>query len=233
MIDWRSPLARTWYAVTALAAGVGLVMQAFVTAAHEGGHFTSTPARVLNLLFFFTIESNVLVLLTHAVLAAAPRVLPAWFAVVRLAGLVAISLTGVVYHAVLKDLLDLSGAAKASDVLLHTVSPLLTVVGWLASGPRGQATVPRALRAAVFPVAYLVVTLARGPLTGDWYPYPFLDVQDHGYARVLANAVVVAVVFFALAGAYAALDRGLDRALAGRAAPRDRFEGRRTGRREG
>ena len=37
-------------------------------------------------------------------------------------------------------------------------------------------------------------TLLRGELA-EWYPYPFVDVNDHGYGRVLLNCVGVAVLF--------------------------------------
>lgn len=56
---------------------------------------------------------------------------------------------------------------------------------------------------------YLVVTLIRGPLT-KFYPYPFLNVRAHGYAQVLLNSVIVALVFAAVASAVTLLDRRLD-----------------------
>ena len=42
--------------------------------------------------------------------------------------------------------------------------------------------------AAIFPLAYLLLTLIRGPIV-DFYPYPCLAVGIHGYGRVLINSV--------------------------------------------
>jgi len=65
-------------------------------------------------------------------------------------------------------------------------------------------------------VAWLVFTLVRGPLVGDYYPYPFLDVAQHGHPTVLVNSAVVAVLFLGLAAGAHLLDRRLDDRLATR-----------------
>ena len=58
------------------------------------------------------------------------------------------------------------------------------------------------------PVAWLAFTLVRGPIV-EWYPYPFLDVNEHGYPLVLVNVVVVALLYLAFAFGAMALDRRL------------------------
>ncbi len=65
----------------------------------------------------------------------------------------------------------------------------------------------------LYPLAWLVFTLVRGPIS-DFYPYPFLDVRVLGYPAVLLNCVVVAVLFVALAAAAAAFDRAMARRAA-------------------
>jgi hypothetical protein len=57
----------------------------------------------------------------------------------------------------------------------------------------------------LFPVLWLAYTLVRGAIW-KWYPYPFLDVSSHGYARVVVNALVVAVVFGVVAALFAVGD---------------------------
>nr|WP_262982615.1 Pr6Pr family membrane protein [Rhodococcus sp. MTM3W5.2] len=49
----------------------------------------------------------------------------------------------------------------------------------------------------------------RGPLSSDWYPYPFADVHELGYLRVLINGLVIGLLFVALAAAAAWLDKRL------------------------
>jgi hypothetical protein len=65
-----------------------------------------------------------------------------------------------------------------------------------------------------FPLVWLAYTLTRGVLvddrTGrDYYPYPFLDVVDLGYGRVLVNIGLVALLFAALAAVALWADRRL------------------------
>ena len=114
------------------------------------------------------------------------------------------------YHVALADLQELDGKAAVADQLLHLVVPVLAVAGWLVFGPRGLVSARDIGLATLVPLAWLVFTLIRGPIV-DWYPYPFLDVRDHGYPRVFANCVLVGLLFLALAAGARALDRVLDR----------------------
>ena len=61
------------------------------------------------------------------------------------------------------------------------------------------------------PLGWLVFTLVRGSFVQDvngrdYYPYPFLDVQLHGYAVVFVNCALVVVLFAALCAGAKALD---------------------------
>lgn len=203
-------MARVWFAVTALVVLVGLVVQAVVTARHTGGFFPATGARLVNLLFFFTIESNVIVGVTSLLLAVNPHRTSTLFRVLRLDGIVAIAVTFVIFHVALAALQELSGPAAVADFLLHTASPVLCVLGWLLFGPRQPGGLRLVVLALVFPLCYIVLTLIRGPIV-DYYPYPFLDVRIHGYLGVLINSVIVGVLFLCLAAGVTALDTWLAR----------------------
>jgi len=48
-----------------------------------------------------------------------------------------------------------------------------------------------------WPIAWLAVTLVLGELR-DWYPYPFIDVSEHGYAQVLLTSLGVTALFLVL-----------------------------------
>jgi hypothetical protein len=87
-------------------------------------------------------------------------------------------------------------------------------VGWLLFGPRPRITGTVIVWAFVWPAAWLIYTFARGAVTG-WYPYPFLDAAEIGYATALRNTFFV----LALAGIIAALLWWGDRKLPGRTAP--------------
>ena len=60
----------------------------------------------------------------------------------------------------------------------------------------------------VWPLLWFGYTLVHGSIT-DWYPYPFVDVADLGYGRVLLNAGLVTMIFLALAAGLRLLDRVL------------------------
>jgi hypothetical protein len=204
----KSLAGRVWFGITALAVAVGVVVQCFVTADSTTGFYKENPERVLNVFAFFTIQSNIILGATCLILALGSVPESTWFRTLRLNGVLCIAVTGIVYHLVLADLDDLSGAAAFTNFTLHTAAPVLGVLGWLLFGPRGQ-TDPRVVGwTLVFPLAWLVFTLIRGEGTG-FYPYPFVDVLEHGYGRVLLNCLLVALLFLALAAGATVLDRRL------------------------
>jgi hypothetical protein len=205
--------ARAWFAATAAVVLAGLVLQIVVTAGVTGGRFDSAGARVLNLLCYFTIQSNLLVGATSLLLALRPDRGSTVFRTLRLDGVVAITVTGVVFQVAIAPHQHLTGAAAVADFLLHTASPVLCVLGWLLFGPRVPIIRRIVGLAVIFPLCWLAFTLVRGALV-DFYPYTFLDVTALGYAPVVRACVLVAVLFLALSGGAAALDRRLARRAA-------------------
>jgi hypothetical protein len=196
------------FGLTALTMLVGLLIQIVVAVNADEGYFDGAAARIFNVFCYFTVQSNVIVGVTCLLLAIDPHRRSTVFKVFRLVGLVDIAITGVVYHVALADLQELTGEALIADQLLHTVVPIMAVVGWVMFGPREQISWPIIGWAALIPAAWVVFTLIRGPIV-DFYPYPFIDVDLHGYAVVMRNIALVGVVF----GAFAALAKWLDGAL--------------------
>jgi hypothetical protein len=212
--------AQPWFLATAASVAGGIVIQLFVSADNEAFFGGSALGRAANVFAFFTIQSNLIVGVTCLLLAIDPHRSSAVFAVFRLMGVVAITVTFIVFHVALSRLLDLDTWAQVANQLQHTVVPVLAVSGWVMFGPRGL-TSPRVARLiAIFPLAYMAFTLIRGPLASDWYPYPFADAKRLGYVAVVANAFWIALLFVALAASAVALDRRLgqvERPSAGRA----------------
>ena len=191
-----------------MVAGVAI---SIVTAANNTqGHFHPALARAANALAFFTIQSNLLVGVASLLLALRLNRSSSAFAVLRLAGLVAISVTGIVFHAVLAQTLDLKNWDALGNELVHTVVPVMAVVGWLLVGPRGLASARVAWLTLIFPVLWLTFTLIRGAIA-HWYPYPFIDVTQLGYLRAGVNCVWVAVLMLGLAAGATVLDSRLGR----------------------
>ncbi len=205
----KPAVARLWFAATAVVVAVGIVTQLFATADLHTGFFDTQRGRVLSVFAYFTIQSNIIVMVTSALLAVRIKRKPEWFWVLRLDGVLCIAVTFVVFHLALSDLQDLEGKAKTADFLLHTVSPVLCVLGWMLFGPRGKTSWRVVQLAVVFPLAWLVFALTLQQLTDGFSMYPFLDVADNGWPRVLFNAAVVAVFFLGLAAAAHLLDERL------------------------
>jgi hypothetical protein len=206
----RDVITRAWFGLTALAVFAGLAVQVVVTASATEGRFAGVPARLGNLLCFFTIESNIIVGVTCLLLAIRLDRSSTAFQTWRLAGVLGIAVTGTVFHLVLSGLHTLTGAAKVADFVLHTLVPLLALAGWLVFGPRGVLTWRIAAWSLAYPVVWLVFTLIRGAII-DYYPYPFLEASRIGYGQVAVNCVLVTVLFLALAAAAVGLDRFLGR----------------------
>lgn len=210
--------AQLFFGVLAVLVGGGLVLQMVLTVTAEpgAGFFESTPARVWNFFSFFTVQSNLLVAVTSALLARDLHRSSTTFWVLRIVAVLCIAVTGVVFHLALADLQELTGWDLLADTLLHTVSPLMAVAGWLLFGPRRRLDA-RIVRLAVLPpVAWLGYALVRGAFVqdrfgSDYYAYPFMNVQVHGYAVALVRCAAVAALFLGLA--YGALQ--LDRRLGG------------------
>ncbi len=117
-----------------------------------------------------------------------------------------IAVVGIIYSLVLRALWAPTGWQKLVDALLHDVIPVLAVahMGDLRSARViGWRDLPLWL---AWPTAFLVVALVRGAIDG-WYPYPFLDVGQLGYAMVLRNALAITALFAVLAAGLIGLDR--------------------------
>lgn len=195
------------FAVTALCAGAGVALSVYV-AVRTPGRFRTGTERAFNTFAFFTIQSNLIAGGTTLLLAVRPHRTSAVFGVFRLIGLVAITVTGIVYHVALSAILELNGVPQIANQLVHTVVPVLTVAGWLLFGPRGLVSARVAWLSLLFPVCWLAFTLIRGAVI-DWYPYPFIEVTRLGYAKVMLNCVWVSLLLLGLAAVAAGADRGL------------------------
>jgi len=132
------------------------------------------------------------------------------FRVLRLSGLLGITLTFVIFHVALAHLQELQGSAAVADFLLHTASPILCLLGWLVFGPRRRVDPSVVVWSFAFPVLWSVFALTRGANI-TYYPYPFIDVTRLGYGQVASNCIVITVVFVALASGAYVLDHFLAR----------------------
>jgi hypothetical protein len=205
--------ARAWHLLTFLVAAFALVFQLVLV--YRWGHVLDevepppTDERVRRYFFYFTIQSNIAVAWVTYLLARGRESDTRFFRVLRLDAVLGIAVTGLVHFVLLRPLLDLDGADFWADKLLHMVVPALAVAGWLVFGPRhllANRDVPPSL---VWPILWLLLILTTGPLFDDWYPYPFIDVAEHGLGIVLVNSLGITVLFLAIAYGLVWLERRL------------------------
>ncbi|MDT0452766.1 Pr6Pr family membrane protein [Streptomyces hesseae] len=203
----RRPVAAAFRALIALAALTGIALD------------TIESGDLLRLFSYFTIQSNILLAIAcawsaHRAWTGRPALSP------RITGgaLLYISITGLVFHFVLSN--DSSGFAMTSERtplesianhLLHTATPLAAALDWLVLTAPGAFLLRHAGQWLLYPLLYLPFALIRGALldpgTEGRYPYPFLDVDLHGYAGIAQNAIVFGLAFYALALTLVLLDR--------------------------
>lgn len=119
--------------------------------------------------------------------------------------LVAITMTGILYHLLLAHRLAFEGWAWWATQGLHTGVPLAVAGWWLAFGDKGVGwrQVPIWL---IWPAIYCVYALGRGYVTGDW-AYPFLNGDTLGAARLALNIAGLLAGFIACGGLVAVVAR--------------------------
>jgi hypothetical protein len=173
-------------ALIALACWVGLALNFSATYAND----KDLVATLWRLGHFFTIISNLALAIAMTWLALGGRVSPFLEAGLTLAML----LVGIVYVLLLHGLHPLSGRALIANHLLHYVSPIAMAVYWLLFTPHGRLRWRDPFWWAVFPLAYFSYVIARG-LSGDGYPYPFINMAKLGAVQTAINALGIAAGF--------------------------------------
>ena len=167
--------------------------------------------RSLKFFSFFTILTNLLAAAALLTPAIAPRSAMGRFLDrpgVRTAIAGYMIMVGAVYYLLLAGLSHRQGAALLIEHALHAVTPPLFLLDWLLFVDRRALDWRIGLRGLTYPLIYLGWILGYGAASG-WYPYPFIDVADLGYTRVLANATALVAVYIALEVTLVAIGRAI------------------------
>jgi hypothetical protein len=214
----NSRLAHRWNATIAFLVTAAILVQILIAIrvrATPPGHAvgtlagTATANRVLRVVSFFTIQSNILSGVTSGQLARDPNRDGRVWRAVRLASLFGITVTGIVYATVLAKVHEPHGWQETStNTALHYIVPIMMVLGWLMFGPRRRIDGRTIALATLWPIAWTCYIVIYGRIT-KWYPYPFVDVTTHGYGRVALNAGAVVAVLLVVTSLYLLGDRYL------------------------
>jgi hypothetical protein len=112
---------------------------------------------------------------------------------------------GLAYNLLLRHLWTPSGYRAILNECLHSILPVLSALYWVLFVPRFHLTLRKCLLWLIYPLGYLFVVLWRGS-TSDFYPYPFINVDELGYPHVLLNASLLVLAFLTLMGVFIAIN---------------------------
>ena len=201
-------MIRLWHGLVAALAAIALVGQGAITI-DRGDSFA-------NFLSYFTIESNILVLITCVLLVQRPDRGGTAFGILRLGSLTAITVTGLVYATILAGNGDFQGIEWWYDKIFHYVVPVMSIIGFVVLRPRTRLE-RTALCSLAFPIAWLAYTLVRAeiaepvfmltPTDSAHVPYGFLDVADLGAATVAVICLAMTAAFVAISAGYVRISR--------------------------
>jgi hypothetical protein len=162
----------------------------------------------VNFFSYFTIQSNLIGVAVFAAGAARwrrPR--SRAFDLVRGGAVLYLTVTLVVFALLLSNT-DVDTAIPWVNTVVHQVFPLAVIADWLVDPPEVRITFRRSLLWLAYPLAWVAYTLVRGPIA-SWYPYPFIDPANGGYATVAGYVIAILVFAIALCAIVSAVGRML------------------------
>ena len=144
---------------------------------------------------YFTVLSSLALSVGCLVVLTKPKYQSTIINVLRIDGVVGITITGLVYNIMLRSLYHPNlSILRITTECLHVVIPILGIIGWLFFEPHHKLT-KRAMGYAVIPpIIYISYIFLRGVLTG-LYPYPILNINLIGYIQVLINIAIITLLF--------------------------------------
>ena len=200
-------LARLAFGLNAILAWVGVIGSLTVDAtgvvivpqfgpSYFGGHaagLAGSIPRVIDNLSYFTIWSNILVAITTTMIYRNMNRSSQSLKVMRLSSLMMITVTMLVYILILAPDANPQSWNVYTNLLLHYITPPVTILVWLFFGPRKWISWKIIFSALLIPITYIVYTFARGAVFGK-YPYGFVNVVELGYVGALIGTGVVLVL---------------------------------------
>ncbi len=162
-----------------------------------------TPGEELPSIAYFTIQSNILVILALVYFMLNP--FPGRFrAILRGSVLLCILATGLIFHVILAPALpELTAEGLAfRHHITHTIAPLGFFLDWLLFDRGGYLRYSDVRYWPIYPVFYWFVSVVQGSFSG-MYPYFFFDVQAIGLGAtilwLLGLIAIFSVIGFILA----------------------------------
>lgn len=199
--------------VASALAWCALLLQMYLTVTLSISNGMSAAAGIVRFFSYFTVTTNTVLAITLTSVIVVLRSRRSSF-LARTDVISAVTaymiVVGVTYSLILRATWHPAGLQLVADRALHDVMPVVAVAYWLLFVPKGELRWRMIAWWLIYPVAYLLYSLAAGVVTG-FYPYPFIDVGVLGYPRTLANGAGITIAFVALASLMIGVDALLGR----------------------
>ncbi|MES2876587.1 MAG: Pr6Pr family membrane protein [Patescibacteria group bacterium] len=96
-------------------------------------------------------------------------------------------ITGIIYFLLLRnEPIEIAWV----NAVFHYILPAMLLIDWLLNPPVSKISFSKAFLWLLFPALFFAYSLTRG-FFSNWYPYPFMNVAEIGYAQTFINAVFV------------------------------------------
>jgi len=214
-------LTRVLFGVNAIAAWIGYGGQLLVNifylvpaaaqpdpniVGHSDPGWAGSIGRVFDSFSFFTNWSNLIVCITLTMLFLNPERTGRWFNTLRHTGILMITMAGILFHILIAPYYAPESWHALTSLFEHYITPIVTVLVWVAVGPRGTYTFKETFKVFIIPIIYLIYTFTRGAIASV-YPYDFFNVVKWGYPSVLTLVAEVIIAGYVVALFYLGVER--------------------------
>jgi hypothetical protein len=189
----RSGISAVYFTIGAIISWLAVILQLYLIILNKT---ESVPETIIRFISYFTILTNILVAICFTSVMNFRRHITKFFssANIHSAVCVYIVVVGLVYNLILRQLWAPTGLQQIVDELLHSFIPLLFLFHWLAFVSKTNLQWKLVLFWLLYPLLYLFFIMIRGTFSG-FYPYPFIDVSNLGYEKVLLNSFFLCLAF--------------------------------------
>ena len=156
---------------------------------------------------YFTIQSNIFVAVIYLTLVI-KKEKSSLLLILKNQATLAIILTGLVYNLMLRPYLNGIdyNPNTLSDLLIHTVTPLLVLLDFILFANNGRISIKEPLYYLVFPLFYWIFSIVYVRLGGNFnleteesnYPYFFLNFEEFGVGYFLLVLVFIVLIGYLL-----------------------------------
>jgi hypothetical protein len=196
---------RIYLTIIAFIGWFALILQLYLIIQNR---VVSIPETIVRYFSYFTLLTNILVALYCSYVLLKPDSRLGKFfsrSGVVTAITLYITVVGIVYNTILRNLWNPEGLEMIADELLHLVIPIMFLLYWLLFTAKGKLKW-NTFSWLLYPLFYFIWILIFGALSG-FYPYPFINVTELGYNKVILHSGILTGGFLLLSLLFVALDK--------------------------